>query len=105
MDIPAFPQSGLGFPPFVFGVLGTVISGTIRSKRRGVNYKMINGSDVVENEVGKAVYQDFLPQAMEQNRFVPAPEAQVVGKGLEKIQEAMDMCKKGVSAKKLVVTL
>ena len=34
-----------------------------------------------------------------------APEPQVVGKGLGRIQEALDTCKRGVSAKKVVVSL
>ena len=42
---------------------------------------MINGDDM--NEVGKVVYEDFLPKALEQNKFLPAPDPQVVGKGLE----------------------
>jgi hypothetical protein len=71
---------------------------------KGVSAKMINGSDLVANEVGKAIYEDFLPKALEHKKFLPAPEPQVVGKGLERVQEAMDMSKRGVSAK-LVVTL
>jgi hypothetical protein len=38
-------------------------------------------------------------------QFVPAPEAIVVGKGLEKIQEAFGIHMQGVSAKKIVVSL
>ena len=37
--------------------------------------------------------------------FMPAPKPQVVGHGLGCVQEAMDLCKKVVSATKLVVTL
>lgn len=105
MDVPPFPKGALDFPGFVFGAVTSLIGGTVHSRLKGVSSKSINGSDLVVNEVGKAIYEDFLPQALEQGKFVPAPEAQVVGEGFEKIQEAMDMCKKGVSAKKLVVTL
>lgn len=66
---------------------------------------MVNGNDLVANEVGKAVYEDFLPEALEQRSFVPAPEPQIVGRGLEHVQEAIDLIAKGVSAKKLVVLL
>ena len=105
LDMASFPKGLLDYPGFIASMLGTVISGNVRQRRKGVTSKMINGSDLFDNEVGKAVYEDFLPQALEQGKFVPAPEPQVVGKGLERIQEAMEMNKKGVSAKKLVVSL
>ena len=105
LDAPPFPKGALDFPSFAFGAMTTVIGGSIRSKVKGISSKMINGSDLVANEVGKAIYEDFLPMALEESKFVPAPEPQVVGKGLEHVQEAMDMNKKGVSLKKLVVTL
>jgi NADPH:quinone reductase-like Zn-dependent oxidoreductase len=105
MDLPPFPKGALGFPTFVVSMLGTVISGNISSRINGVSSKMINGTDLMANEVGKAIYEDFLPEALKQKKFVPAPEPQVVGKGLQLLQGAMDMSRKGVSAKKLVVTL
>ncbi len=106
-DVPSsgYPKGALDFPPFMLQVAFTMISGKIKSKRNGVSSKMINGSDLQGNEVGKAIYEDFLPQALADGTFVPAPEPQVIGKGLEKVQEAMEMSKKGVSAKKIVVTL
>ncbi|KAL9619497.1 MAG: hypothetical protein Q9160_005860 [Pyrenula sp. 1 TL-2023] len=51
------------------------------------------------------VYLDFLGPALAQKHFVPGPEPQVVGEGLQKINEALDLNKKGVSAKKIVVSL
>ncbi|KAL3431030.1 chaperonin 10-like protein [Aspergillus tetrazonus] len=38
-------------------------------------------------------------------QFVPAPEPEVVGRGLESIQRAMDIQARGVSARKIVVQL
>jgi len=104
-DAPAFPKGALDFPGFLFGAMRAMASGQIRSRLNGVSSKMINGSDLVANEVGKAIWEDFLPQALESGRFRPMPEPQIVGKGLEHVQEAMDLNKKGVSAKKLIVTL
>jgi Zn-dependent alcohol dehydrogenase len=46
-----------------------------------------------------------VPKALETGQLQVQPEPIVVGHGLEKIQEAMDLLKKGVSAKKVVVTL
>ncbi|EEA22374.1 hypothetical protein TMatcc_008184 [Talaromyces marneffei ATCC 18224] len=105
LDMPPFPKGALDFPPFLAGTVSKMLAINIRSATKGVHAKMINGSDLVVNEVGKAVYEDFLPQAFEQGSFVPAPEPQVVGRGLGHVQEAIDLVAKGVSAKKLVVLL
>lgn len=56
-------------------------------------------------ELAEAVFHDYLPGALADGSFLPVPEAQVVGMGLESLQEAMDVLKAGVSAKKIVVTL
>ncbi|EOO03388.1 putative zinc-binding oxidoreductase protein [Phaeoacremonium minimum UCRPA7] len=51
------------------------------------------------------IYLDFLGPALAARQIVPAPEPLVVGRGLEKINEALDLNQKGVSAKKIVVSL
>ncbi|KAK6949891.1 hypothetical protein Daesc_008214 [Daldinia eschscholtzii] len=71
----------------------------------GVTMYPVFGTTLSGNFVGKAIYNDFLPSALKAGTFVPAPEPRIVGQGLEKIQEAVDLVKKGVSATKLVVTL
>jgi hypothetical protein len=43
--------------------------------------------------------------ALEKGLLKGKPEADVVGKGLEHIEEAMEKINRGVSAKKLVVKL
>jgi hypothetical protein len=58
-----------------------------------------------EEWVGRAVFQDFLPQALKSGQVKPALPIKVVGHGLEVIQDALNELKKGVSASKLVVTL
>jgi hypothetical protein len=82
-----------------------VVSGLLKQKLKGVGTKPIWGTDLMANEVGKAIYEEFLPQALAEGKYIAAPDPQVVGKGLEHVQEAMNLNKKGVSAKKLVVTL
>jgi hypothetical protein len=57
------------------------------------------------NEVGSAISNDFLPVALANGTFLPAPVPHIGGKGLAHIQEAMDVSKKGVSAMEVVVTL
>ncbi len=71
----------------------------------GVKIKHIFGTSIKDNEVGKAIYEDFLPKALKAGTFVPAPEPLIAGKGLESVQGAVDLINKGVSARKIVVAL
>ena len=77
----------------------------LKCKWTGVGAAFIWGGEPVGTEVGPMVFNNFLPEAMAEGTFVPAPEAQVVGHGLESLQEAFDIQKRGVSAKKIVITL
>ncbi|KAF2853063.1 zinc-binding oxidoreductase CipB [Plenodomus tracheiphilus IPT5] len=71
----------------------------------GVIAKHVRGDDLRETSLGRAVYQDFLPKALKSLVFVPAPNPLVVGQGLEKVQDAINLLRKGVSAQKLVIKL
>lgn len=73
------------------------------NKPSGVEAKMVWGSSLKDNEVGPAIYEAFLPKALAQGSFIPAPEPWVIGKGLESIQAGFDAQKRGVSAKKVVI--
>ena len=72
---------------------------------RGIGYKLVAGDELVDNGIGRAIYQDFLPVALQRGEFVAAPDPLIVGKGLEYVQAGLDMMRKGVSAKKVVVSL
>jgi NADPH:quinone reductase-like Zn-dependent oxidoreductase len=90
--------------------LMTMVSFTLflaRYKTSGM-FKGVKSSLMMaqSHEVIRYIFTDYLPKAMESGSFRPMPEPQIVGHGLEKIQEALDLNKKGgLSAKKLVVTL
>jgi len=71
----------------------------------GVESKFILGNSLASNEVGAAVYADYLPRALAEKKFIAAPEPLVVGRGLESIQKAFEVQMKGVSAQKVVVSL
>jgi NADPH:quinone reductase-like Zn-dependent oxidoreductase len=71
----------------------------------GVTLSKIFGITLRDNGVGKAVYGDYLPQALASGTFVPSPEPLVQGKGLEHVQAGVDRLMAGVSASKVVVTL
>ncbi|GKZ78549.1 anucleate primary sterigmata protein B [Aspergillus niger] len=70
----------------------------------GVSCKFIFASTVKDNEVSHQLY-GYLGEALAHGSFIAAPEAEVVGTGLEAVQGALNALKQGVSAKKLVVTL
>ncbi|KAJ3487136.1 hypothetical protein NLG97_g6476 [Lecanicillium saksenae] len=76
-----------------------------KSKMAGVKAKFVFGSSLFENEVSTAIYKDFLPEALQQSKYVAAPPPQVVGDGLRSIQKGLDLQMEGVSAMKIVVTL
>lgn len=77
----------------------------VKSKLKGVGVKFIWGSNLMSNEVGSAIYEHFLPDALESGKYMAAPEPNVVGEGLESIQGALDVILKGVSAQNVVVKL
>ncbi|GAB7322628.1 hypothetical protein MBLNU13_g03537t1 [Cladosporium sp. NU13] len=76
----------------------------IKTKARGIRSKFVFGSSMAYNDISKALFKRYLPDALAKGRFVAAPESQVVGHGLERIQDAFD-AQKCVSAKKIVVAL
>ena len=99
-------------PPQRFVLLSTIIhyvwwniSAWVKAKVRGIRIKFIFGDTLVDNGVGKVIYEDFLLKALAEGTFVAAPEPLVVGKGLEYVQAGFDLQKKGESAKKVVVSL
>jgi NADPH:quinone reductase-like Zn-dependent oxidoreductase len=88
---------------FIFQFVYANVSFQITSRMRRIRTKFIAG--MMDNEVSKVLYEDFLPQALADGRYVAAPEPAVVGKGLEYIQAGLDAQRQGVSAKKVVVAL
>jgi len=83
----------------------TTVAAQVSSRRAGIGTKFVFGTSLKANEVSAAIYRDFLPAALAEGRYVAAPEPQVVGVGLEHLQEAMDVQRRGVSARKVVVSL
>ncbi|KAI1502209.1 GroES-like protein [Biscogniauxia marginata] len=72
----------------------------------GVEAKMTFGTGGIEafSETLPVTFGGFLPEALAKGKYKIAPPPQVVSKkGLDGIQEALDLLKKGISSKKLVV--
>jgi hypothetical protein len=89
----------------VLPMLPKAINQTIKAALGGVKTKAIWGSSLMDNEVSRIVYADFLPRALEAGTYHAAPGPLVIGNGLSLIQEAFEIQKKGVSAQKVVVLL
>ncbi len=83
----------------------SLVSYAIKSWTRGIKHKFIVQDDSLRNGIGKAIWQDYVGDALANGTLVPEPEPLVVGKGLDKIQEGIDVLKKGVSARKVVIAL
>ncbi|KAF2150267.1 GroES-like protein [Myriangium duriaei CBS 260.36] len=71
-----------------------------------VDAKQVNaGAVFVKKEFGQAIYNDFVPGALESGQLKTLPPPQVVGKGLDAIQKGLDTLRNGVSATKIVIEL
>lgn len=92
-------------PSILFRIVASNVALQLRTRPRGVRTKSVFGTTLKLNEVSGAVYVDFLPQALADGRFVAAPEPLVVGRGLHHLQAGLDAQLRGVSARKVVVTL
>ncbi|ROW12028.1 hypothetical protein VPNG_05283 [Cytospora leucostoma] len=109
--------AGIPFPPeristytgtalFVSYVLFFLVKKAVMYHFTGVWVGWITSKDLGDTDgVTGRIYRDFLPQALAKGQFKPAPDPLIVGKGLEYVQEAMDVHKNGVSCKKVVVSL
>ena len=89
----------------VWSFISWSVSNWFKSRARHIRSKFIFGTTLIDNGVGKAVYVDFLPEALARGTYIAAPDPHVVGKGLEHIQAGFDLQKKGMSAKKVVISL
>lgn len=77
----------------------------VRSRARGIRATFIWGSAIATSPVGPAVWAGYLPAALASGSHRLYPEADIAGHGLPAIQEAIDTLRRGVSARKLVITL
>ncbi|KAI1187679.1 zinc-binding oxidoreductase CipB [Nemania serpens] len=71
----------------------------------GVTLQAVFGLTIKDDDTGKAIYEDFLPKALESGSYKPAPEPLIAGQGIESVQAAVDLHRAGVSARKVVVKL
>ena len=102
------PRGG-GAPVALVRLVARLVAGNValqaRCLQRGIRARFVWGSTLMANEVGPMLWAEFLPSALASGRYTPAPAPEVVGHGLENVQLAVDALRRGVSARKLVVTL
>ena len=94
---------------FAHGSQGNKFVATVFTKiedlPEGVEAKKVFAPSIGQNGVAEDIWGKFLPQALAAGAYVPGTEPVVVGNGLEKIQDAIDLERKGLSAQKAVVVL
>ena len=59
----------------------------------------------VDKEFGHWLFNEWLAKSLEDKTFVPSPAVEIIGSGLQSVQKALDIHARGLSGKKLVVTL
>ncbi|KAF2725732.1 GroES-like protein [Polychaeton citri CBS 116435] len=64
---------------------------------------IIGGEIAAFHEATHPVWKDYITAALEAGKLLCLPPADIVGQGLESVQHAVDLMKKGVNGKKLVV--
>ncbi|KAL6807055.1 zinc-binding oxidoreductase CipB [Trichoderma sp. SZMC 28013] len=82
-------------------IVATVLPGF--PEQPSVDMKYTYSFGILDSPVSKALYEDFLPAALEAGTVVPAPDPLIVGTSLGDAQKAMDVRAKGVSAQKIVL--
>ncbi|TAQ87226.1 hypothetical protein B7494_g4450 [Chlorociboria aeruginascens] len=72
-----------------------------------VDATLVNGLDpgMVNLDIGDAVWRKYIPEALLNGKFQAKPDPCIIEGGLGKVQEGIDLLRKGVSAKKKPETL
>ena len=66
---------------------------------------IVKGGDpgLVNLDVGNAIWSEYIPTVLATGQFQVKPDPFIIGGGLKKIQDGIDLLAKGVSARKIVV--
>ena len=69
---------------------------------KGVKTKCVVVTGFKDKKLSRAIFHDYLCQALAQGKYECASKPKAVGHYLESLQERLNQLKQGVSAKKLV---
>lgn len=70
-----------------------------------VTAKPILSLSILGTPASKAVFEDYIPAALVHEKFKVVPEPEIIGRGLEYVQQGLDTLANGVSFKKVVIEL
>ncbi|KAL9061278.1 MAG: hypothetical protein Q9162_000152 [Coniocarpon cinnabarinum] len=88
------------------GFIATAVHHDVNDVPQGVTAKFIFGLTLWKNDVGKALYENYLPEALAKGTFVAGPEPEIVGRGIGELQKAVDVRRnRDPSAKKMIVVV
>ena len=59
----------------------------------------------MEKEFGHWLFNEWLAKSLDDKTFVPSPAIEKIDGGIQSVQKALDIHAKGLSGKKLVITL
>ena len=66
---------------------------------------VVYAPSILHNEVSKAVYGEYVSEALKKGTLMAKPDPDVIGKGLDHMQTGFDKLRKGVSASKIVISI
>ncbi|KAH8648399.1 zinc-binding dehydrogenase [Xylariales sp. PMI_506] len=99
---PANPRASI--PARVWTFVSFAVWLWFRKRATGVRAEFVWGAALEDNDVATAVYEKYLPKALERGEYTCAPEPEIIGSGLDAIQSGLDILTDGkISAKKLVI--
>jgi NADPH:quinone reductase-like Zn-dependent oxidoreductase len=105
-DVPPGPLKPSVLVPLLVRLMIAGVSLALVARLRGVKTHFIFGSSLIHNEVGPMIYDTFLPSALAEGRYKAAPDPIVVsGEGLAGIFTGLELQRRGVSARKVVVSV
>lgn len=72
-----------------------------------IHASLVNSLDpgLTAVEIGDAVWRKYIPEALAAGKYQAKPDPFIITGGLEKVQDGIDLLRKGVSAKKIVIEL
>lgn len=70
---------------------------------QAVKAKFVVATAFKDRKLSRPIFQGYLCHALTQDKYRCAPKPEVVGQGLESLQEGLNQLKQGVSTKKFVV--
>lgn len=99
------PRAPFLLPRLLGRMLWATAALGLKARRAGMRTKAIWGASLMNDEVGPLIFGTFLPAALAEGRYLAAPEPQVVGHGLAAIQRGIEVQQRGVSARKIVISI